>query len=52
MYTALVLDTYTRLEGEADLAGDVREGIEGDVAGDLAGEVGGGDEGQRCQYQC
>ena len=35
-----MLDTYTRLEGEADLAGDVREGVAGDVAGDLAGEVG------------
>ena len=34
--TARVLDTYTRLQGEADLAGDVREG----VAGDLAREVG------------
>ena len=36
VYTAHVLDTYTRLQGEADLAGDVREG----VAGDLAREVG------------
>ena len=40
VYTARVLGTYTRLEGEADLAGDVREGVAGDVAGDLAGEVG------------
>lgn len=40
VYTAHVLDTYTRLEGEADLAGEVREVVAGDVAGDLAGEVG------------
>ena len=48
VYTARVLDTYTRLQGEADLAGevgegvagDVREGVGGDVAGDLAREVG------------
>ena len=57
VYTARVLDTYTRLEGEADLAGDVREGVAGDAAGDLAGEVGEGvagdagegDGGQKCQ---
>ena len=38
--TARVLDTYTRLEGEADLTGDIREGVAGDVVGDLVGEVG------------
>ena len=58
VYTARVLDTYTRLEG---LAGDVRDGLAGEVggnlagdvregvAGDLAGEVGEGDGGQKCQ---
>ena len=30
VYTARVLDTYTRLEGEADLAGDIREDVAGD----------------------
>ena len=65
VYTARVLDTYTRLKGEADLAGEVGEclagelgevlagevggSVAGDVAGDLAGEVGEGDGGQKCQ---
>ena len=61
VYTARVLGTYTRLEGEADLAGDVREGVAEDLAGEvggnlagevgkgLAGEVGEGDGGQKCQ---
>ena len=48
---------YTRLEGGAHLAGDVREGVGGDVAGDLArevgeclaGDVGRSDGGQKCQ---
>ena len=44
VYTARVLDTYTKLEGEADLAGDVREGVAGDLAREvgecLTGEVG------------